>query len=69
MYALDQLNDKQLAMLDKTYYHRLANIAYIDDMVASLINKLESKGILENTYIIYTTDNGTMSSSVMQVLN
>lgn len=47
-----------LGHLDKIYYHRLGNMAYIDDMVGSLIDKLDEHGMLDNTYIVYTTDNG-----------
>jgi N-acetylglucosamine-6-sulfatase len=40
---------------------RLGNIAAIDDMVAELIQKLDDHNILDNTYVVYTSDNGTFS--------
>lgn len=33
-------------------------IAGLDDMVGDFVAALDEKGILDNTYIIYTTDNG-----------
>lgn len=58
VHALPKLSSKKLEVCDTTYNHRLGNIAAIDDMVASLIQKLDSAKILDNTYIIYTSDNG-----------
>jgi arylsulfatase A-like enzyme len=55
---LPKLDSKQLEICDKTYSDRLANIAAVDDMVGELINKLDDYGILNNTYIFYTSDNG-----------
>ena len=55
---LPKLNDNQLATCDDTHHHRLGNIAAIDEMVSQLIQKLDDHGILDNTYVIYTSDNG-----------
>jgi hypothetical protein len=43
---------------DDYHYHRLENEAGIDLMVAALVEKLKSHNILDNTYILYTSDNG-----------
>ena len=56
---MPKLSDKEVAKLDKIYAHRLGNIAYIDDMVGELLQRLEDHGVLDNTYVVYTTDNGT----------
>ena len=58
MKNLDLLSDKAVAKLDEIYFHRLANLAFIDDMVGSLIQRLDSHRLLDNTYVVYTTDNG-----------
>lgn len=58
MKALPRLNAADVTELDQIYRHRLGNLAYIDDMVGSVIQKMDELGILDNTYIIYTTDNG-----------
>lgn len=69
VYNLDQLDDKGIQVADATFNHRLGNLAAIDDMVAALIQRLEYHGMLENTYIVYTSDNGkqhiTLSSVMM----
>lgn len=58
VYAADKLDDHQVEWGDKNFRHRLGNIAAIDDMVLAMIQRLEGHGILDNTYIIYTSDNG-----------
>ena len=62
MHELPQLSDAQIALGDAIYVGRLENLAGIDDMVASLIGRLDDHGILDNTYVIYTTDNGKISN-------
>lgn len=56
--ALPKLNDNQIKGCDNTFHHRLGNLAAIDDMVEDLVNRLDHHGVLDNTYIVYTTDNG-----------
>ena len=58
VYKLPQLSTKQVQQGDNIYHHRLANLAGVDAMVGDLIQKLKDNNILDNTYIIYTTDNG-----------
>ena len=58
VHNLPKLNDHQIHVCDKTHAHRLGNIAALDEMVASLVQRLEHHGLLNNTYIIYTSDNG-----------
>ncbi|KAK5173343.1 uncharacterized protein LTR77_002024 [Saxophila tyrrhenica] len=55
---LPKLSEKKLDICDKTFEDRLGNIAAIDDMVSTLVQKLDDYGILNNTYILYTSDNG-----------
>ncbi|KAG2447066.1 hypothetical protein HYH02_007817 [Chlamydomonas schloesseri] len=40
------------------YRYRLRALRAVDDLVASIVNKLARTGLLENTYIIYVSDNG-----------
>ena len=58
VYDLPQLSRKKVQVCDKTHQHRLGNIAAVDVMVSELIAKLDNHGILDNTYVIYTSDNG-----------
>ena len=62
VYKLPRLNSSQLTTADKVYAARLGNLAYIDDMVGNLTTKLQQKGLLDNTYIIFTSDNGKYRS-------
>lgn len=43
---------------DHFYRQRLRALQSVDELVAGIISRLESHGILQDTYIIYTTDNG-----------
>lgn len=55
---LPHQNDTVVDGLDEMYRARIRCVAGLDDMVADLIAALEKYGILDNTHIIYTTDNG-----------
>jgi arylsulfatase len=43
---------------DHFYRQRLRSLQALDEMVDALITRLEESGQAENTYIIYTADNG-----------
>lgn len=55
---LPKQNQKNIEYNDHFYRQRLRALQSVDELVDKLISRLESHGILENTYIIYTTDNG-----------
>ncbi|KAG2488047.1 hypothetical protein HYH03_013352 [Edaphochlamys debaryana] len=40
------------------YRDRLRSLKAVDEMVEAIVKKLEERGVLDNTYIIYTSDNG-----------
>lgn len=52
------LDESDIDRLDNLYRARVRCVAGLDDMVGSLISALENHGILDNTHIIFTTDNG-----------
>jgi arylsulfatase A-like enzyme len=56
--ALPALNDDQIALIDDRYQRRLRSLLAVDEMVASLIETLDAAGVLDNTYIVFTSDNG-----------
>lgn len=58
MKDLPVLNDTVIAYNDEFQRARLRSLQSVDEMVANLIQILDQKGLLENTYIFYTTDNG-----------
>lgn len=59
---LPQLNDTVVAYNDEFQRSRLRALQAVDEMVEELVKKLDAKGILDNTYIFYSTDNVSFSS-------
>jgi arylsulfatase A-like enzyme len=55
---LERLNETVIEYNDEFQRARLRALQSVDEMVEKLVKKLEAKGELDNTYIIYTTDNG-----------
>ncbi|KIW48420.1 uncharacterized protein PV06_01006 [Exophiala oligosperma] len=55
---LPLLNDTVVAYNDEYQRARLRSLQPVDEMIENLVKMLEAKGVLDNTYIFYTTDNG-----------
>ena len=55
---LPKLKGEDIKTCDKNHVGRLQNIAGIDYMVGKLMDKLRDHKLLDDTYIIYTSDNG-----------
>ncbi|KAF7550645.1 hypothetical protein G7Z17_g5585 [Cylindrodendrum hubeiense] len=55
---LPRLNDTVIAYSDEYQRARLRSLQSVDEMVDKTVKILEESGQLDNTYIIYTTDNG-----------
>jgi N-acetylglucosamine-6-sulfatase len=55
---LDLLSDEVLEYNDKWQRHRLRALQSIDEMVGDLVQKLSDANALDNTYVIFTSDNG-----------
>jgi N-acetylglucosamine-6-sulfatase len=55
---LPPLSGPQIKAMEQHYRARLRSLQAIDDMVESVVRTLEQTGQLQNTYIIYTSDNG-----------
>lgn len=51
----DFVNDERLTQIEKEY---ASMVKMLDDNVGQIINKLKSLNILENTILIFTSDNG-----------
>jgi arylsulfatase A-like enzyme len=55
---LPPLTGPQIEAMEFHYRSRLRALQGIDDLVESVVGALERQGVLDNTYIIYTSDNG-----------
>ncbi|KAK4241186.1 alkaline-phosphatase-like protein [Achaetomium macrosporum] len=49
---------ENLAFNDHFYRQRLRALQSVDELVADVVERLAQHGLLENTYIFYTSDNG-----------
>ncbi len=52
------LSEDQIAEIDSIYRMRVQSMQAIDEMIHTLLSTLKEVGELENTYIIFTSDNG-----------
>ncbi len=52
------LENKQITVLEKDYHKRIISMYGVEDMVSNLIDTLAKSGELDNTYIVFTSDNG-----------
>jgi arylsulfatase A-like enzyme len=56
--SLPLLTAAQITAIDSEYQTRLESLQSVDEAVESIVNKLAALGQLENTYVIFTSDNG-----------
>ncbi|KXH25889.1 sulfatase [Colletotrichum nymphaeae SA-01] len=55
---IPQLNATEIAYGDNYYRRRLQTLQSVDEMVDAVIKRLDQAGVLDNTYVIFTSDNG-----------
>lgn len=55
---LERQNQTQVDYNDHFYRSRLRALQAIDELVDGVVKRLERYGIIDNTYIFYTSDNG-----------
>jgi N-acetylglucosamine-6-sulfatase len=53
-----KLTPTQIADIDDKYEARLETLQAADDLVNAVVNKLRRAGVLGNTYVVFTSDNG-----------
>ena len=53
-----KLRPRPLATIDSLYRKRLQSLQAVDEAVASLVDTLKANGQLDNTFIVFTSDNG-----------
>jgi N-acetylglucosamine-6-sulfatase len=56
--SLTRIDEGRASYMQDHYRKRLETLQALDDMVESIISTLRETGQLENTYVIYTSDNG-----------
>lgn len=47
-----------LPFIDRHMRDRLGTLMSIDDVVAGLVNVLQETGVLDNTYVLFSSDHG-----------
>jgi len=52
------LNEQEIARLDQHYAFRLASLLSVDEGIEEIVDALKRTGEYENTYFIFTSDNG-----------
>jgi N-acetylglucosamine-6-sulfatase len=55
---LPRLSDAKKAKIDKRAEKRAETLQALDDLVAGIVSELVDSGVLSNTYIFFTSDNG-----------
>ncbi|KAI8883715.1 Arylsulphatase, partial [Backusella circina FSU 941] len=55
---LKKLDPDFVEVLDEAYRNRLRALQAVDELVGTVFEQLEKQGKLDNTYIIYSADNG-----------
>jgi arylsulfatase A-like enzyme len=56
--SLPMLTSKNIANIDRRHEDRVESLQALDDLVADAVRKLGEQGVLSNTYIVFTSDNG-----------
>jgi N-acetylglucosamine-6-sulfatase len=55
---LPPVSKKEAATWDALYRNRLRSLQSVDDMIGDLVDTLRASGRLDNTYFVFTSDNG-----------
>ncbi|KAM0289125.1 hypothetical protein ACHAO9_006345 [Fusarium lateritium] len=58
IHKLSQLNESSVAYIDNYYRARLQTLQGVDEIVEQVTKQLEDAKLLDETYIIYSSDNG-----------
>jgi arylsulfatase A-like enzyme len=58
MRKLPRLGDAKKAKIDNRAEMQAETLQALDDLVAGIVGKLKDKGVLSNTYVFFTSDNG-----------
>ncbi|XP_068623497.1 N-acetylglucosamine-6-sulfatase-like [Battus philenor] len=61
------LPEEMMPELDRVYRSRWESLLAVDEMVADVVGTLDRQSLLDNTYVIYTSDNGYHIGQFAQV--
>jgi N-acetylglucosamine-6-sulfatase len=56
--SLPLLSPTQIAQIDTHHEKRVESLQSVDELVEAVVNKLQNVGALDNTYVVFTSDNG-----------
>ena len=56
--SLPKMDPATVAAVDRLYRRRIQSLQAVDDAVGELVDALDRNGQLDNTYIVFTSDNG-----------
>jgi N-acetylglucosamine-6-sulfatase len=56
--GLPPISDEDQVLLNEWHRNQLRSLRGVDEMVGEIIDLLQERGELENTYVVFTTDNG-----------
>jgi arylsulfatase A-like enzyme len=56
--ALSGLTTSQIAQIDTSHENRVESLQAVDELVEGVVNKLTNAGVMSNTYVFFTSDNG-----------
>ena len=57
----ERLSEEETAEIDAYHQKRLESMLAVDEMIGSLVEELEAAGELDNSYIVFTSDNGWLA--------
>ncbi len=58
--SLPLLDGRALERLDALHQARQETLQAVDELVEALVRRLDARGLLANTYVVYSSDNGFM---------
>jgi N-acetylglucosamine-6-sulfatase len=53
-----RLSEERIARIDSGYRQRLESLMAVDEMIDVVVQRLDERGALENTYVLFLSDNG-----------
>lgn len=56
--SLSLLSSTQIAQIDTLHEKRVESLQSVDELVEAVVGKLQNERVLDNTYVVFTSDNG-----------